>query len=67
MNEQDDIKERVKKMYAIICNATGGDGPGAVQDRINLIRDMERITKTRFSNTKHFHQKVGEYLARTPA
>jgi hypothetical protein len=55
--------DQVKGLYAIICNHQGGDGPDAVQVRVNVIRELEKITNTRFSNTKHFHQKVGEYMS----
>lgn len=54
----------VKRMYGLIRNGILPDDSGGVQDRVNIVRRLESLTGTEFSDTADFHRKVSAFLAR---
>jgi len=53
---------RVKELYEIICNRVLGDDSSGVQQKIEIIRELESITGKEFRNTSEFHQEVQAYI-----
>mgnify|MGYP000919099503 CR=1 FL=1 len=54
--------ERVNNLYSVICNGELPDTPEAINTRVNIIRELEKLTKSDFKSTLDFHQKVGSFL-----
>lgn len=54
--------ERVKSLYAIIANRQLGSDPESLQARVDIIRELERITKQEFLSTADFHQKINSFI-----
>jgi DNA-binding XRE family transcriptional regulator len=61
MTEKTDL-QRVKDLYAIICNRELPDSK--IQERTNIVRELERITGRDFRNTAEFHHLVADYIKR---
>lgn len=57
-----EIIERVKNLYSVICNGELPDSPEAINTRVNIIRELEKLTRSDFKSTLDFHQKVGAFL-----
>lgn len=53
---------RVKELYEIICNRVLGDDSSGVQQKVEIIRELESITGKEFRNTAEFHQEVQAYI-----
>jgi len=53
---------RAKELYDIICNRVLGDDSPGVQQRVEIIRELESITGKEFRNTSEFHQEVQAYI-----
>lgn len=53
--------EKARAYYAIICNRENGNG---FQERVNIIRYLEKVLKTDFKSTKDFHQKIDAFFMR---
>jgi len=54
--------ERVKSLYSIIANRQLGSDPGSLQTRVDIIRELERITRQDFKSTADFHAKINAWL-----
>lgn len=61
MNGTEDI-ERVEQLYSIISNRQLPDDPDSVQKKIDIIRELEKITKQEFLSTADFHQKINSFI-----
>ena len=61
MNGLNDI-ERVKQLYAIIVHGQLPDDPDSIQKKIDIIRELEKITKQEFLSTADFHQKINSFI-----
>jgi hypothetical protein len=53
---------RAKELYDIIYNRVLGDDSSGVQQRVEIIRELESITGKEFRNTSEFHQEVQAYI-----
>jgi DNA-binding XRE family transcriptional regulator len=53
---------RAKELYRIICNHELGDDSASVQQRVDIIRQLESITGKEFRNTAEFHQEAQAYI-----
>ena len=53
---------RVKELYEIICKHVLGDDSSGVQQRVEIIRELESITGKEFRNTAEFHREVQAYI-----
>ena len=53
---------RAKELYDIIYNRVLGDDSSGVQQKIEIIRELESITGKEFRNTSEFHQEVQAYI-----
>ena len=53
---------RAKQLYEIICNHELGDDSSSVQQRVDIIRELESITGKEFRNTSEFHREVQAYI-----
>ena len=54
--------ERVKSLYSIIANRQLGNDPESLQTRVDIIRELERITRQDFKSTTDFHSKINAWL-----
>jgi hypothetical protein len=54
--------ERVKSLYSIIANRQIGGDPGSIQTRVDIIRELERITRQDFKSTDDFHAKINAWI-----
>jgi len=54
--------EKIKAYYSIFCENKLGDSPDALQERVNIIRFLEKELKTEFKDTQDFHRKVDAFL-----
>jgi len=54
--------ERVKSLYSIIANSQLGNDPESLQTRVDIIRELERITRQDFKSTADFHSKINAWL-----
>ena len=54
--------EKIKTYYFIICENKLGDGPDALQERVNIIRFHEKELKTEFKDTQDLHRNVEALL-----
>lgn len=56
-------KAKVSSLYAIICDRKfDHSDPKLVQDRVEILRQMEGILKASFINTKDFRAKISRFL-----
>ena len=53
---------KVKELYGVICNHELGDDFSSVQRRVDIIRELESITRKEFRNTSEFHEVVQAYI-----
>ena len=53
---------RAKRLYEIICNHELGDDSSGVQQRVDIIGELESITGKQFRNSAEFHQEVQAYI-----
>jgi len=53
---------RAKRLYEIILNHELGDDSSGIQQRVEIIRELESITGKEFRNTAEFHQEVQAYI-----
>ena len=53
---------KVKELYGVICNHELGDDFSGVQRRVDIIRELESITRKEFRNTSEFHEIVQAYI-----
>lgn len=60
----EEIAERAKNLYTIIVNGELGDDAQGVAMRVEIIGELEKITKKQFRNTAEFHREVSAFLAR---
>jgi len=60
----EDIVERVKRLYTIIVNGELGDDEDSLCKRVCIVRELEAITHKDFRNTAEFHREVSAFLAR---
>ena len=61
MNGIEDI-ERVRQLYAIIVHRQLSDDPDSIQKKIDIIRELDKITKQEFLSTADFHQKINSFI-----
>jgi hypothetical protein len=54
--------ERVKSLYSIIANRQLGNDPESLQTRVDIIRELEKITRKGFKSTDDFHAKINAWL-----
>ena len=54
--------QRVKNLYSIIANGQLGDDAESVCIRVDIVRELERLTGQNFKSTEDFHQKVNSFL-----
>jgi len=54
--------QRVKNLYSIIANRQLGDDPESVCIRVDIVRELERLTGQNFRSTEDFHRKVNGFL-----
>ena len=59
--------ERVKELYSIIANKQLGGDPESVCIRVDIIRELERLTGQDFNSTEDFHQKIYAFLLKAGA
>lgn len=62
MEENNDVIGNVKNLYSVIANKELGDSYDNIQTRVNIIKELERLTKQEFLSTADFHQKVNEFI-----
>ena len=60
----DENVARVKDLYAIIVNGELGDDANGTSTRVEIVRDLERLTGKQFRSTSEFHNEVSAFLAR---
>lgn len=53
-----------KELYIEICRKDRPLDPRSIQDRVDLIKILEKRLKTEFFNTRDFHEKVGNHFNR---
>jgi DNA-binding XRE family transcriptional regulator len=56
--------DRVKDLYAIISNRELGDDERAVDMRVSIVSELERLTCSNFKDTADFHKKTGSFIMR---
>lgn len=56
--------DRARDLYAIICNKELGDDARSVNTRVDIIRELERITCSNFKDTADFHRTVSAFIMR---
>ncbi len=56
--------DRIHNLYSIIANKQLGNGPESINTRVNIVRELERLTKHQFSSTSDFHSRISEILIR---
>jgi DNA-binding XRE family transcriptional regulator len=61
--ERTDV-DRARDLYAIICNGELGDDVHALDTRVNIVLELERITCADFKDTAGFHRTVGSFIMR---
>lgn len=54
--------ERAHSLYSIIANRQLGSDPESLQTRVDIIRELERITRQDFKSTADFHAKINAWL-----
>jgi DNA-binding transcriptional regulator YiaG len=54
----------VKRMYGLIRDWVLPDNSNGLQDRVNIVRRLERMTCSDFKDTADFHRKVSAFLAK---
>jgi len=54
--------ERVRNFYRIISNRLLDDDPENFQRRIDIIRELEKLTRQEFLSTQDFHEKVNLWI-----
>ncbi len=54
--------ERAKNLYAIISNRELGNDPDAVQLRVNIVRELEKLTCSDFRDTADFNRQAGAFV-----
>jgi DNA-binding XRE family transcriptional regulator len=54
--------DRVKRLYTIIRDGALPDSE--LGERVNIVRELERLTSCDFKDTADFHRKVSSFLAR---
>jgi hypothetical protein len=58
-----EAKARIRRLYSIISDRNlDGRNPKVVQDRVEILREMEGILRTSFLNTKDFRAKISRFL-----
>lgn len=50
--------DRARNYFAIISNELMGDSPGELQARVDMIRQLEKITGKEFKNTADFIERM---------
>jgi DNA-binding XRE family transcriptional regulator len=61
--ERTDV-DRARDLYAIICNGELGDDEHSIDRRVDIIRELERITCADFKDTASFHRTVTAFIMR---
>jgi hypothetical protein len=59
--------ERVQNLYAVTANRQLGNNPESMWVRVNIIRELERITKQSFNSTADFHSKINAWIIKKQA
>ena len=59
--------ERVKELYSIIANKQLGGDPESVCIRVDIVRELERLTGQDFNSTEDFHRKTSSFLLKQQA
>ena len=52
----------IKRLYAVICNRQLGDDAHSVQERISIIRFLEKVIKQQFQSKKDFLTKMDAFI-----
>jgi len=55
-----EVVERVKELYSVISNKQLGDE--SLQRRVDIVRELERLTGQEFLSTSDFHGKIISWL-----
>lgn len=53
---------KLREHYDVICSRTLPGDPRSTQDRANIIRLLEIVSKSDFKNTQDFHRKIGNFF-----
>lgn len=53
---------RIAALYNTICEHRLGDDPDSVQQRVGIVRELERLTKTNFKSTADLHFKIKTFV-----
>lgn len=53
---------RAKELYEHICCREYGEDSGSVQDRLEELRELERLTGREFRTSSEFHREVRAYI-----
>jgi len=53
---------QLRKLHDVVCSRTLGGDAREVQDRVNIIRLLEKVSHTDFKNTQDFHRKAGNFF-----
>ena len=54
--------ERVKNLYRVISNRLLDDDPENLQRRVDVVRELEKLTGQEFLSTQDFHEKVNLWI-----
>jgi DNA-binding transcriptional regulator YiaG len=54
--------ERVRNLYRVISNRLFDDSPENLQRRVDIIRELEKLTHQEFLSTQDFHEKVNLWI-----
>lgn len=56
--------ERIHNLYSVIANRQLGNTPESLNTRVNIVRELERLTRQQFESTADFHSKITGILVR---
>lgn len=51
----------LREYYEVINSRTLEGDPRSTQDRVNIIRLLEKVSNSDFKNTQDFHRKMGNF------
>ena len=60
--EEENLTGRVSALNNIIKEQKLGNDAESVQRRVEIIRELEKILKTNFYNTKDFNCKITDFI-----
>jgi len=56
--------ERVRNLYRVISNELLDDDPENFQRRVDIVRELEKLTGQEFLSTQDFHEKVNRWISK---